>query len=68
MHFPYNEKNNFMLLFLFLIIERLIRQMCLVGAIDKTGPEKSIWQESKTLSQQRSSTVDLHFMSLWPSC
>lgn len=40
MYFLYDEKNNFMPLFVFLILEHLIRQICLVGAIDKTGPAK----------------------------
>lgn len=42
-----------MLLFVFLIIERLIRQICLVGAIDKTGPEKYIWQESNSFTTEK---------------
>lgn len=48
-----------MLLFAFLIIQRLISQVHLVGTTDKTVPEICIWQESKTLLQQGSSTIDL---------
>lgn len=47
-----------MLLLVFLIIQ------CLIS---KTGPEKCIWEESKTLLQQGKLAIDLHFVSLWLS-